>query len=98
MCRRSGLEKKRRCGWLQLDDGAAGPLIWARRDVSLRTCPKSYVTAESQTLVEEFFVRRRLGGIEFAQLTAKQVEAFVILEKALAAEMKDAQHNTREAL
>jgi hypothetical protein len=69
-----------------------------RRDVSLRTCPKSFVTAESQTLVEEFFVRRRLGGLEFAELTAKQVEAFVILEKALAVEMKDAQHNTRQAL
>ena len=69
-----------------------------RRDVSLRTCPKSYVTAESQTLVEEFFIRRRLGSVDFAQLTAKQVEAFVILEKALAAEMKNAQHNTREAL
>lgn len=89
---------KRRCGWLKRDDGADGPLIWVRRDVSLQTCPKSYVTAESQTLVEEFFVRRRLGGMEFAQLTAKQVEAFVILERALAAEMKNAQHNTRETL
>jgi hypothetical protein len=37
------------------------------------------------TLVEEFFVRRRLG-VRLEELSAKQVEAFVILEKALAAE------------
>jgi len=91
---------KRRCGWLPgggaEDPGA--PLVWVRRQVSLRTCPKSYITAESQTLVEEFFVRRRLGGMNFAELTAKQVEAFLILEKALATEMNDGQHNTRQAL
>jgi hypothetical protein len=69
-----------------------------RRQVSLRTCPKSYITAESQTLLEEFFVRRRLGGMDFAELTARQVDAFVILERALATEMNDGQHNTREAV
>jgi hypothetical protein len=51
--------------------------------VSLRTCPKPYITAESQTLVEEFFVRRRLGGMDFAELSARQVDAFAILEQAL---------------
>ena len=71
--------------------------MWARKQVALRTCPKSYVTAESQTLVEEFFIRRRLGAMDFAELTARQVEAFVILEKALVTEMNDGQHNTRQA-
>jgi hypothetical protein len=69
--------------------------VWARRGIALRTCPKSYITAESLTLVEEFFVRRRLGGMNFAELSARQVEAFVILEKALATEMNDGQQNTR---
>jgi DNA replicative helicase MCM subunit Mcm2 (Cdc46/Mcm family) len=78
-----------------MGEDAAGPLVWARRDVSLRTCPKPYITAESQTLVEEFFVRRRLRGMDFAELSARQVEAFVILEKALAGKMSDGQHNTR---
>ena len=63
-----------------MGEDADAPLVWARRDVSLRTCPKPYITAESQTLVEEFFVRRRLRGMEFAELSARQVEAFVILE------------------
>ena len=78
---------------LAVPDGA--PLVWARRDVSLRTCPKSYITAESQTLVEDFFVRRSLRGMDFAELSARQVEAFVILERAFAAGINNGQHNTR---
>jgi hypothetical protein len=46
-------------------------------------------------LVEEFLVRRRLRGMDFAELSARQVEAFVILERTLAAEMNHGQHNTR---
>ena len=38
-------------------------------------------------MVEEFLVRRRLGGISFGELTARQVEGFLILEQALAAEI-----------
>ena len=71
--------------------------VWARKDVAIQTCPTSYITAESQALVEEFFVRRRLHGIEFSKLSARQVEAFLILEQALALEMNDGQHNTRRA-
>ena len=78
-----------------MGEDANGPLVWARRDVALRTCPKPYITAESQTLVEEFFVRRRLRGMDFAELSARQVEAFVIMERALAGKMSDGQHNTR---
>ena len=50
-------------------------------------CPKSYVSAESEGMVEEFLVRRRMGGMEFRDLTARQVEAFVVLEQALAEEL-----------
>ena len=83
VCRKSGLERKRRCGWLPAveEDGPPGA---AYR--SLRTCPKSLVTAESQTTVEEFFIRRRLGLKREEYLTARQVEAFAILEKELTAE------------
>ncbi len=66
-----------------MGEDAGAPLVWARRGVSLKTCPKPYITAESQTLVEDFFVRRCLRGMDFAELSARQVEAFVILEKAL---------------
>jgi hypothetical protein len=56
--------------------------------VALESCPKSYITAESEGLVEEFLVRRRLGGMNFEQLSARQVEGFLILEQALAGEAK----------
>ena len=37
-------------------------------------------------MVEDFLVRRRLGGMNFGELSVRQVEAFLILEQALAAE------------
>jgi hypothetical protein len=37
-------------------------------------------------MVEDFLVRRRLGGMSFEELSARQVEGFLILEQALAAE------------
>jgi hypothetical protein len=63
--------------------------------VAIATCPTSYVTGESLALVEEFLVRRRLGGIRAAELDARRVEAFLVLEKALEAEMNDGQHTRR---
>jgi len=72
--------------------------VWARRDVACETCPKSYITAESERLVEEFLVMRRLNGIDFSKLSARQVEAFLLLENALAAEINDGEHNSRRAI
>lgn len=72
--------------------------MWARRDVFLTRCPKAYITAESRTLVEEFFVRRRLGGLELGKLSGRQVDAFLILEEAVAVEIRDGQQHSRDAL
>jgi hypothetical protein len=60
--------------------------VWARKTIAIESCPKSYVTAESEGLVEDFLVRRQLGGMSFGELSARQVEGFLILEQALAAE------------
>ena len=75
----------------------SGPPVWARRGVRLGTCPRSFITGESQTTVEEFFIRRRLNLMNEEQLTARQIEAFAILEKELTAEIKYEQHNARAA-
>lgn len=96
-CRKSGLEKKRRCGWLGFGAENGASPVWARQHVSTDTCPKSYITAESEVLVEDFLVRRCLRSIDVSELTAREVDAFVILERALAQEMNDGQHNTRHA-
>ena len=98
MCRKTGLESKRRCGWLPAREDPAAQPVWARQQVSTTVCPKSLVTAESLSLVEEFFVRRRLGGFRLDELTARQAEAFLILERELQAEKIDGQHNTRRNL
>lgn len=61
----------------------------------MESCPKSYVTAQSQALIEEFVVLRRIGGLRADELTAKQVEAFAILESELVRERNDAQRESR---
>ena len=70
--------------------------VWARRHVSTSVCPRSYITADSDTLLEEYFVRRRLSGMDLARLTARQADAFLVIEEAVAAEMRDAQQYTRD--
>ena len=57
-------------------------------------CPRTAITPESEALVEEFLVRRHLGGMNFEALSARQVEAFLILEQALAAEKGHGEHIT----
>ena len=63
-----------------------------------RVLPQSYITAESEGLVEEFLVRRRLGGLRIDELCARQAEGFLILEQELSTEIKDGQQHTRHAL
>jgi hypothetical protein len=73
-------------------------VVWARKNIAVTRCPKSEITAESEALVEDFLVRRHLGGIDFSELSARQVEAFLILEQALAAEGNNGEHSTRRDL
>jgi hypothetical protein len=65
--------------------------------VTTERCPKGWITAESQSLVEEFFIRRRLGGWDPGKLSARQVEAFALLEAESARERMDGQHHGRHA-
>jgi len=71
--------------------------VWARGRVWTSVCPKYLITAESEALVEEFFIRRRMGAVRLDDLTARQAEAFLILEKELRAEKNDGQYNTGHA-
>jgi len=69
--------------------------VWLRGTLAVESCPKSYITSESECMVEDFLVRRRMGGIDFRSLSAWQVEAFLVLEQALAEEL--AQRSGRAA-
>jgi hypothetical protein len=62
-----------------------------RNRVAISTCPKSYVTGESLATVEEFFGRKRVGGRPAEELTARQVEAFAVLENEYFSEVRDAE-------
>lgn len=90
-CRQSGLESKRRCGWIEEQSHEAPPIIWARNGVTADSCPKSLITPQSLAWIEEFFVWKRLGGTVSPEWPARKVEAFCVLEAELAKERNDDQ-------
>jgi len=64
--------------------------------MALDECPKSYITAESETVLEEFLVRKHIGGeTRIEDLSARRVDAFAVLEKTLAEEKRDGQRHGR---
>jgi hypothetical protein len=69
-------------------------VVWARKGFAVTSCPKSLITAESEALVEDFLVRQQLGGIVLSELSARQAEAFLILQQALVAEKRNGEHGT----
>ncbi len=85
---RSG-SKKRRCGFLPSEARGAPRLVWARKRAQTDECPKSAVTGESLALLEEFFVRRRLGMADGMETPARKIDAFLILREEMEREEKD---------
>ena len=66
-------------------------MVWARGRVSTSECPKSFVTAESVGWLEEFQAWKRFGYANVAEMTARQVEAMLVLEAELGEEVKRGQ-------
>ena len=91
MCRRRGLEGKRRCGWQKQDEASGPAVIWARGRTAIATCPTSYISSESMALLEEFHAWKLLGAQGFYELPARLVEAISILENELRAESNHGQ-------
>jgi hypothetical protein len=89
VCRKSGLERKRRCGWLVNDVAAGSSIVWARGRTRLATCPTSTITSESVALLEEFHAWKLLGAGSFYDLPARLVHAIFILENELRVESND---------
>jgi hypothetical protein len=88
-CRKNGLEVKRRCGFLSAEKRGQPRLVWVRKRARAEECPKSLVTGESLSLLEEFFVRRRLGMAEGMELAARKADAFVLLREEMEREERD---------
>ena len=88
-CRRHGLERKRRCGFLPDEERGEARIVWGRGQVSTEQCPKSMITGESLSLIEEFFVRRRLGIPETMDTDGRKIDAFLILREQVEREERD---------
>ena len=73
-------------------------MVWARGGIAMTRCPRSSITAESETAVEEFLIWKRVGAAAAGELTARQVEAFVILENAMEREKRNGDGHTRDAV
>ena len=80
-----------------MEEETGRPPVWARGGVALGTCPKSFITAESITLLEEFAVWRQFGGAG-GTLTARQVDGFAILDQMLAKELKNGRQGNRSTV
>ena len=57
--------------------------MWARGPASTEECPKSLVTAESIELLEQFLAWKTWKSTD---LTAREADAFLSLERELRAE------------
>jgi len=64
--------------------------VWGRKQTHVDECPKTFVTAGSLALLEEFFVRRRLGVPDSIDTEARKIEAFLILNDLMDKEKADA--------
>jgi hypothetical protein len=70
----------RRCGFLEEAECGARRIVWARGRASVDRCPVSLVTAESIGWIERHAVWKRLGTLDVANLTAREVEALCVIE------------------
>jgi hypothetical protein len=88
-CRRDGLAMTRRCGWIPAAMQTPTKSVRARKRVSTDQCPISVISAQSLTWIEQFYVWRKLGPSYPGELSAREVEAFLILEDEAQAEGND---------
>jgi hypothetical protein len=85
-CRSQGLEKKRRCGWLNFPDESQRT-VWARKGVAVSRCPKSLITGDSLSFIEDYQTRKVLGGLgDVNELPARKADAFILLEQLVGKE------------
>jgi len=68
-------------------------VVWARGGAAAEECPTSLVTPVSIEFVESFFAWKTMGLIKLTagELTAREAEAFVVLERELRMEQTNGQ-------
>ena len=82
MCRRQGLEARRRCGFLPEDERGVRRPVWASYGVAIEECPRSYVRPASVELLERVgAIRAGLVGQE--AITAREADALVVISQEI---------------
>lgn len=79
-CREQGLEDRRGCGFRTGAVEGSRRVVWARGPVAVTECPKSLITPESIELLERYYLWKLSGGQDYRRLSARQAEAFLLLE------------------
>jgi hypothetical protein len=72
-------------------------LVWARGPVFTERCPRTEITAASQSWLELFAVWKRLGNEVPMSLPAKDAEALALLEEEWEKERDDEARRKRDA-
>ena len=88
VCLASGLVKSRNCAWVGGVEAKPSLPAWARGKTVAFHCPKSIVTAQSQTFIEKFLYWKRCGGDLWA-LDAKSADALLALQEEIELEEND---------
>jgi len=60
--------------------------VWARKQAAAEECPRSYITPESEALLEEFHAFRVFGCADVNDQPARLVDAICVLELELRSE------------
>jgi hypothetical protein len=82
------LAKARRCAWLEeKEEDPARPVFARGRTVAFR-CPKSIITAQSLSFIEQFLYWKRCGG-DLWSLNAKSADAILALQEESVKEGKN---------
>lgn len=87
-CRKQGLESKRRCPWIPERERGPERLVWIRSDIRVTSCPRGLISAASLEFIERWQVARVFGFGDVAEMPARVVDAFCVLENELARENK----------
>jgi hypothetical protein len=90
-CRKHGLEKKRRCGFIAEENRGNPFVVWGRKRARTEECPKSFITGQSLAWIEEFVARRRLSVPDSLDADARKVDAILILQREMEIEIRDGQ-------
>jgi hypothetical protein len=77
---------KRRCGRTPAAQATPARVVWARKGVATKVCPRSYISGESMAWLEEFETWRRIGFPDLQTMTARQAHAIVILQQEFCSE------------